>query len=69
MRGAEIPGWGWVFLRFRGDAGAPMPVGTTVPIHVLKEYAGHADIATTARYDLKTSADDAKKVRAALSVA
>lgn len=40
-----------------------------VPMHVLKEYAGHADIATTAKHYLKTSDDDAARVRKALGAA
>ena len=41
-------------------------VASAVPMHVLKEYMGHADIATTQRYYLKTSDSDAKKVRAGI---
>ncbi len=43
-------------------------LASAIPMHVLKEYLGHADIATTAKYYLKTTADDAAKVRAALTV-
>jgi integrase len=38
-----------------------------VPMHVLKEWAGHTDIATTARYHARTTEDDAARLRRALS--
>ncbi|MCH7545563.1 MAG: site-specific integrase, partial [Planctomycetes bacterium] len=38
-----------------------------LPMHVLKHYAGHADIATTVAFYLQTDADDAAKLRAAMS--
>lgn len=42
-------------------------VAAAVPMHVLKELAGHANISTTATFYLTTTASDAEKVRAALS--
>jgi len=44
-------------------------IAGVVPMHVLKEYAGHATIETTCAFYLKTSDDDAAKVRKALSLA
>ena len=38
-----------------------------ISMHVLREYAGHTDIATTARYYCRTDQDDAAKLRAALA--
>ena len=43
-------------------------VASAIPMHVLKEYMGHADIGTTARYYLATTEGDAAKVRAALTI-
>jgi integrase len=42
-------------------------LASVLPMHVLREYAGHADIATTAKYYLRTTADDAAKLRRALA--
>ena len=44
-------------------------IAGVVPMHVLKEYAGHSTIETTCAFYLKTSDDDAAKVRKALSLA
>jgi len=38
-----------------------------LPLHVLKDYAGHADIATTAKFYTRTTASDAEKLRLALA--
>ena len=38
-----------------------------LPMHVLKHYAGHADIATTVAFYLQTDENDAAKLRAAMS--
>ena len=38
-----------------------------LPLHVLKHYAGHASIQTTAAYYLRTTPDDADKLRAAMA--
>jgi hypothetical protein len=40
-----------------------------LPIHALKAYCGHADIATTARFYCQTDADDAAKLREAMAKA
>ena len=42
-------------------------VAAAVPMHVVKELAGHANISTTAAFYLATSESDAEKVRSALS--
>ena len=42
-------------------------VAAAVPMHVLKELAGHANVSTTCAYYLAASTSDAEKVRAALS--
>lgn len=69
------------FKKLQAEAGLAKPHGTVhdlrkswctfmagkVPMHVLREWAGHTDIATTAKYYARTTKDDATRLRRALS--
>ncbi len=68
------------YKAIQAEAGIAKPLGTlhdlrktwctrlaaTLPLHVLKEFAGHTDIATTAKYYTRTTEADAAKLRRAL---